>query len=202
MKGQNHIKSPKVIDGVETLRGLGKVGYSEGSRLHSTLKRLEGSFTGNDDGGFVKAKKITAKCPHCNFRHSSRKGLLPEHKISVRKYDFKTPESEKKEWFDVMEICPQTIRANSHRKKVNKFTINGITFKKGDNVMFAKSIENSYTLKHIKFYEGPIESIYLQEDGSYLIYLPNDDDRIYGSFPNFCVNKHTINEIIKISKNV
>lgn len=40
MRTKNHVKSPKK----DSLRGIGKLGWSGGGKMHSTIKRLVGSF--------------------------------------------------------------------------------------------------------------------------------------------------------------
>lgn len=84
MKTKNHIKSPKE----DTLRGIGRLGWTEGSKMNSTIKRLESSFTGERVRS-IKTNKKESKCPHCRFRfHSNNTDRVPTHNVQAFHFSY------------------------------------------------------------------------------------------------------------------
>ena len=71
----NHIKAP--IE--DTLRGLGRLDYTEGSRLHSTLKRITSTFAGNDKHIGKRKEKTEIVCDLCKQTFRVRGNKLPRH---------------------------------------------------------------------------------------------------------------------------
>lgn len=75
MKTKNKIKSPKN----NSLRGIGKLDWTEGSKLHSTIKRLASSFENNTDFKTRSEKKV-AICKICGKKfHLNNTSKIPDH---------------------------------------------------------------------------------------------------------------------------
>ncbi len=73
---KNTIKSPKE----DSLRGIGKLGWTEGGRMNSTIKRLESSFS-KEKVHSIKGNKEEYSCPVCKFKYKSNNpGRVPTHK--------------------------------------------------------------------------------------------------------------------------
>ena len=195
MRTKNHIKAPKN----DTLRGVGKLGWTESSAVHSTVKRLVSTFEPNDTfKGVAKAKKIKVTCPQCGANFSNREGKVKPHTISVNKFNAET-----KEWYNVSEQCSKKPRWNNYRypTKVRICTVSGETFKVGNTVFFARPnyMYPGTTKITYSYFEGPIESIGKKDDGSYLIYLPQDPDKNGRDY--FELNERTVKNILKVDAN-
>lgn len=77
MRTKNHIKADN-----DDLRGIGKLDWTESSKMHSTIKKLESTFD-NDEGVLPlskKTNKITVTCPLCKSKFKTNSGKLPKHK--------------------------------------------------------------------------------------------------------------------------
>ena len=73
MKAENKIKSPKQ----DSLRGIGKLGWTEAGRLHGTIKKLIGSFNTETK---VKSKKAIIECPQCGEKlKTNNLSRVPKH---------------------------------------------------------------------------------------------------------------------------
>ena len=81
---KNKIKSP--IE--DSLRGIGKLGWTESGKMNSTLKRLESSFE-TDKTHSLKSNKTEGKCPRCSFTFmSNNPSRVPDHKVKTYKSFF------------------------------------------------------------------------------------------------------------------
>jgi hypothetical protein len=73
---KNTIKSPKE----DTLRGIGKLGWTEGGKMNSTIKRLESSFS-DEKVRSIKTNKEEYTCSVCKFKYrSNNPERVPTHK--------------------------------------------------------------------------------------------------------------------------
>lgn len=195
MRTKNHIKAPQN----DTLRGTGKLGWSESSAVHSTVKRLVSTFDPGDTfKRIAKAKKIKVTCPQCGANFSNREGKVRAHTISVNKFNDET-----KEWYNVSEQCSQKPRWNNYRypTKVSKCTVGGETYKVGQTVFFARmnTMWPGVTRMTYTYFEGPIQSIAKKDDGSFIIYLPQNPEKHGRDY--FELNENTAKNIIKVDAN-
>lgn len=145
MPDKNNLKSP--ID--DSLRGLGKLGWTESGKLHSTIKKLTSSFS--DEVKHIPTKKEKIDCPACGNRCKSINGKAPRHTTPFSK-----------------EICDGKIRGYVEATvvgSVNSVIINEYEIKKGDNVAFT-------TYPHYyKFVDPHTLSSYIVEN----LYLMSND---------------------------
>lgn len=125
MANTNHIKAPAA--NATSVRGIGKLGYTEGGRLNSTIKKIQASMDG-DEFRPVPSRKKTIVCPGCGRRFKANK--IPAHK--PRSWHFMSNNTDGD--------CPQT--KNRFRgfdvidKKIHTTVINDIEVNKGDTIAF------------------------------------------------------------------
>lgn len=85
MKTKNHLHIPKDTDG-DFLRGVGKLGWTEGGKMHSTIKRMASAFDNGDTD--VKSKKTfkhEVSCPKCKKKFNlNNPNVIPNHKPGWR----------------------------------------------------------------------------------------------------------------------
>lgn len=116
MKNKNHIKSPKQ----NSLRGIGKLGWTESGIMHSTIKRLISTF--NTDKYKSSKNEKKEKCPACGRKFKVKNGKLPKHKTLFWLSDG---------W------CDQKRGINVKITDLKEVTTNtGITLKVGDFIAF------------------------------------------------------------------
>lgn len=165
MKKKNSIKIPK---NHETLRGIGKLDYTERGKLCSTLKRLESTF--NDyELRKTPSKKKTVKCPGCGKKFKTNSGKIPEHKI--RYYLSKTEApicTQKRPWHEKPIIV----------SKVDVVKINDYKISKGDTVAFT-TYPWKFTFQEMsELKEHKIKEIYLMDDNKKYLELEGVEDFI------------------------
>lgn len=111
-----------------SLRGIGKLDYSNRSRLNSTIKKLTASME-TDEVPPMPAKKEKVKCPGCGRNFRTNKGKIPQHIPQRWSSGYTTNEG----------YCTQS-RSPWHQpviKEVIESTIiNEIEIKKGDTIAF------------------------------------------------------------------
>lgn len=81
---------------------LGKLGYSEGNKLHSSNKRLLGTVDGKSTHK-DKSKQVKAVCDKCGSVFSMRGEKSPTHNRIISSY-IKNDKGVG-EWVDVTEVC-------------------------------------------------------------------------------------------------
>lgn len=154
MKNKNNIKSPNI----DSLRGLGKLGYTESGKLHSTIKNLTSSM--EDVVKIPPSKKDKITCPACGNRLKANKnGKIQRHN---RRFG--------------NEICDGKIYGYVKPKIVKSVlsvTINEYVIVKNDTVAFTTYPWNfdfvdqhtlaSYVIKDIILMDN--EKIYLSLEG-------------------------------------
>lgn len=80
MPKRNHIKVDATAD--NTLRGIGKLGFTEKGKLHSTIKKITATFEDKPEKSNKNKEKIV--CPGCKGKFTSNNGKLKEHIPSKR----------------------------------------------------------------------------------------------------------------------
>lgn len=74
MNTKNHIKTPNQ----DTIRGLGKLGWTESGKVHNNIKKLTATFT--NDEMKTKGKKDTVICSVCNCKiKTNNTSKIPNH---------------------------------------------------------------------------------------------------------------------------
>lgn len=76
MSDKNNIKANN-----DSLRGIGKLGHTEGGKMHSTLRNLSGTFSDADEVRNKPGKKEKIKCPGCGQNFKSNNGKIPKHTL-------------------------------------------------------------------------------------------------------------------------
>lgn len=156
MKNKNTIKA---LDN-DSLRGQGKLGWTEAGKLHNTTKRLVGTF---EEEGKVRVKKDKITCPGCGRKFRSNNGKIPEHKAP--RYSMYVMQEngnckQKKNNY----IPPQIV------EKLDSYELNGIEFNVGDRIAiwpgFGSALSRSLDINKDadKLFEYTIEGIYLMND--------------------------------------
>lgn len=170
MKTKNNIKNPIV----DTIRGIGKLGYTESGKLHNTLKKLNGTFDIDKPVGIpTKSKKVKIACPKCKQTFLvNNPNIIPNHKKSYY-YSYDSNDSK---------LCEgstsQTITKEYQVIKPEIFSscgsgrTNGEIFYRTDTVVidFSRSILRDYDTQNVgDIYETTILDIiryqYLRKDG-------------------------------------
>jgi hypothetical protein len=156
-----------------TLRGTGKLGYSESSRMHSTLQRL--SETLSDEVRVPSKKKHTVTCPKCKQEFKTNNpNKIPQHKPGWRARWSGTSTDEggfctqKKDWREPHEII----------ETGKEIYINGDLIKKGDHVAFSTypnyvSFQGREELK-----EHVIKDVYLMDNKQFHLGLEGIDETV------------------------
>lgn len=127
MPQKNHMKTPPPEQ--ETLRGTGKLGWTESGKMHSNAKKLTASFSNDEVKPGPSKNKKTIKCPGCGRNFKSNSGKLPEHK--GRWYHYYINGSSN--------ICSQKKPMGEEPiivSRVESVIINGYEIRKGDSVAF------------------------------------------------------------------
>lgn len=131
MRYKNSIKSPKQ----DSLRGIGKLGWTEGSKLHKVVKNLISTFN-NEPNYKSKKNKNKVKCPRCGKKFNLVNGKIPQHTIPDWRYSYNWALTRGKK-----ELCDQKsqYRPNDPPKiigKVEEFDIPAGKIKVGDIIVF------------------------------------------------------------------
>lgn len=163
----------------KSVREIGKFGWTEGSRLHSTIKRLMSSID-EQFKTFNKKNKKKVVCPRCGKVFHNGSGKLPEHKSG----HFRFLGEGKPMCEDTSIVKPATIV-----KQVQVITINGEMLTKGDKVLFCPyPFHNLFNVGSRDLIETTVEKIYLMSNDKYHI--------------KFSCMENTVNiDIFKASKN-
>lgn len=168
MGSKNHIKANRPI------RGIGKLGYTEGSNVHSTVKRLVAT---HDDEKPSPSKTTKARCPYCNRSVNVKNGKFVPH--GVNRY---TPKNHigYNVWGDIqVEVnCVGSKRHPDMREVISgqlkEYTsaVNGITVSVGDTVTvdLGGNINHPYkfTRKIASIFTSPLHKdpcVLFEEDG-------------------------------------
>ena len=165
MKTKNHVKSPTE----DTTRGLGKLGYTEGGKMHGTVKRLTGSFDNDDAVSNQKTKKETIVCPGCGKKFKTNHGNIPDHKPGKHYYYYGT---------EVSGNCPQKKPFNHTPrivKSVESVEINGYEIRRGDKVAFTTYPWKMAFQDWNDLVEHKVKEVYLMDNDH--IYLSLEDVR-------------------------
>ena len=147
---KNKIKSP--IE--NSLRGIGKLGWTESGKMNSTLKRLEGSFE-NDKVSSLKSNKKEGKCSKCSFVFmSNNPSRVPDHKRRYHKYSSNSEDNlclgswsklpTGKEIIDITSFCVSYTRRTNHVFNIGDKVIVDFTNLKhlySDNIVFETEIQ-------------------------------------------------------------
>ena len=125
---KNSVKSDK------PLRGLGKLGQVENSRLHSTLKRISAHEQERTHG----AKPAKSRCPYCGDRTTVKNGKFVNHE---RHFPYKlTPAGYVRDTEAMYCVGSKTYadmrELGIEQKTSHSSSINGTTVKVGDKVSF------------------------------------------------------------------
>jgi hypothetical protein len=189
MKTKNHIKSPKE----DSLRGIGKLGWTESGKTISTVRRLQSSF--EDQETKSRGKKDTIICPVCKTKFKINNiNKIPNHFQRIGLFG----------WGRNNEIC----KGSYSKQKSDKFIIKNLDFTSsaigkitvGDRILvdFSRAILQEYD----KTYQDIIELTLLKIEET--IFLCNDNsqyssksllyfNKISNSIPNFIsITQHMI----------
>lgn len=163
MKGSS-VHVDKAID--ENLRGIGKLDYTNRSRLNSTMKKMSAAMAGDEVKKTPGKKKYEHTCPGCGQKFKTNSKNIPQHKPGWR-FGFNKNESgfctQRKSFL----IAPKIIG------KAESITINDYEIKKGDTVAFTTypwtfdfadpNELKSYVVKDL--YEMDNDQIHIEFDG-------------------------------------
>lgn len=128
MKGSS-VHIDKATD--ENLRGVGKLDWSNRSRLNSTLKKMSAAMAGDEVKKLPGKKKYELKCPGCGKTFKTNSKNIPQHRPGWR---FDHLQNEKG-------FCRQTKSFYGFEEpkivsKAESVVINDYTIVKGDTVAF------------------------------------------------------------------
>lgn len=161
------------IKNEDTLKGTGfaSLGWTEGGKMNSTVKRLIASFKDKEVSSESKNKnKIIVQCSECHRKFKTSNGKLPEHKKRHLSWwqhridDNGSPSPI---------TCNGIIQVENKTTKLKKIVINDVTFKIGDKVLYEKLVKGSKMCgikDTTKLSEGIIDSIIVNQTGT-LIYF-------------------------------
>lgn len=113
----------------ENLRGVGKLDYTNRSRLNSTIKKMSAAMAGDEVKKTPGKKKYEHVCPGCGKKIKSNSKNIPKHKPNAH-YGLLS---------DAQGFCNQGKRGITPPKRVDvveSVYINGYLIKKGDTVAF------------------------------------------------------------------
>lgn len=126
MKGSS-VHVDKAID--ENLRGIGKLDYTNRSRLNSTMKKMSAAMAGDEVKKTPGKKKYEHVCPRCGKKFKTNSVNIPQHKASWR---FRHFQNESR-------FCTQSKTSSVPATiigRVESVTINDYEIKKSDTVAF------------------------------------------------------------------
>lgn len=126
MKGAS-VHIDKATD--ENLRGIGKLDYSNRSRLNSTMKKMSAAMAGDEVKKKPGKKKYEHVCPGCGKTFKTNSKTIPQHKTGWRLFLNKIENG----------FCAQTKSGFMPPKRVGtaeSVIINDYEIKKGDTVAF------------------------------------------------------------------
>lgn len=148
MKHKYTIHADKAND--ESLRGTGKLDYTNAGRFHSTFQRIASTFS-NDEHKPVPGKKDKVKCPCCKKKFKSNNGIIPQHKELFGNGIC----TQVKGWASELEIVG----------RIESVTINDYIVKKGDSVAFTTYPWNLYFVNPSELKEYKVKDIYNMDNG-------------------------------------
>lgn len=162
MRKKNSIKTPNN----DTIRGIGKLDYTERGKLCSTLKRLESSF--EQEVRKIPGKKNIVKCPGCGKKFKSNSGKIPQHYTKRFYLSGTTLCTGKKPFFEKPIIV----------SKVNVVKINGYKVEKGDSVAFT-TFPWKFSFQDMdELVEHKIKNIYLMDNNKKYLELEGVENYI------------------------
>lgn len=172
MPKRNHIKVDATAD--NTLRGIGKLGYTESGKLHSTIKKITATF--EDKPEKSNKNKEVFRCPGCNGKFTSNNGKLKNHK-PVKSYSYVD--------VDVDGYCtqkPHWLAPAKIESVIKTTTINDLDLFVGDTILFQPyPYYRFFDVEDNKIIEAQIMKIFLMTNGR--VYL-----RISGYKKDFPIN--------------
>lgn len=166
MKSKNHIKAKN-----ESLRGIGKLGWTESGILHTTMKKLSATFDNEESVTPAKGfKKPKLKCPHCK-----------------RRFVGKIPAKHKNYWG--YEICKPHPFHPSIEKELSETEINGLKIIPGDKVAFIPyPFHNFFNCGERDMLERQVKKIYRMTDSSIHVKFDVEDQTFRLAFFNSSKN--------------
>lgn len=160
------------IKNEDTLKGTGfaSLGWTEGGKMNSTVKRLLGTFQDKEVSSESKNKnKILVKCSACHRTFKTTNGKLPKHQIKFGPWSTRIDENGTPSRI----ICDGVIAKDVKPTNLKNITINGVLFKIGDKVIYEKVIKGSIMCgikDTTKVSEGVIDHIVVNQTDT-LIYF-------------------------------
>jgi len=169
---KNHIKNTNPNS--NSIRGIGKLGWTESGRLHNTLKKL----VSVDDEAKVSSTKIHKTeiiCSVCKKKFlTNNPNIIPNHKPGWQ-YNWSVSERRKVCDGSTSRLVNKDKTSISHIDKfytIGSSYVRGETFSKGDSVVidFSRTILKEYDTKNV----GDIFKTKILDIVRYK-YLRNDD---------------------------
>jgi hypothetical protein len=160
MRNKNKIKAPDA--NTDTIRGIGKLGYGESSKMHSTIKNLSSTFS--DTVRTLPGKKEKVKCPGCGQKFKSNSGKIPQHR---------------KRWGN--DICDQQKSRLEPPRIVSvapSVTINGYEVRKGEEVAFTTYPWNLGYVDPMEVRGYVIKELYLMDNNKIYLSLEGVEDMV------------------------
>ena len=148
----------------ESLRGVGKLDYTNAGRLHSTFKRIAATFAGDEHKPIPSKKKEKIKCPGCHQNFKTNNGKLPVH----RERFTNTLCNQKKRWYEEPKIV----------NRAESVMINEFEVKKGDSVAFTTYPWNLYFVDPNELREYKVKELYNMDNGKVFLDLEGVENMI------------------------